>query len=132
MKEWFSAVWIVGNLFLHSDLLEELLAYTLHIEEIAVSVHSKCKHGTLIRKLCNRKGLRKIDISKLVKTNIFITSVIVCGKGCQHTVQCACTHDTVVLSKRIADGDDFTKITVLRNTKLVKYLRAFERIGHSL
>lgn len=32
MKEWFSAVWIVGNLFLHSDLLEELLAG--QIEEI--------------------------------------------------------------------------------------------------
>ena len=132
MKEWLLAVRIVGNFFLHSDLLEELLAYTLHIEEIAVSIHSKCKHSTLIRKLCDRKGLRKINISKFVETNIFVTSVVVCGKGCQHTVQCACTHDAVVLSKRITDGDDFSKITVLRNAELVKYLRAFERIGHSL
>ena len=127
----FVAVWCIVNFFLHSGFFEKFFDHTLHIKEIACSVHTKCKVCSLIWKLCQRKCLWQIYFTDFIQTDCFISSVIVCCQRRKHTVQSRCTHDTVILAKRVTDRDHFTEITVLWNAKFIKLLRAFERICHS-
>ena len=72
--------------------------------------------------------LADIYFTDFIQTDCFISSVIVCCQRRKHTVQSRCTHDTVILAKRVTDRDHFTEITVLWNAKFIKHLRAFERI----
>ena len=126
MKKWFSACRIILHFLLHTDFFEELLTNALHVKEITGSVHSKCKHGSFIWKLGKWKCLRKIYISKLIKTNVFVSSVIVSCQRRKHSIQCTGTHNAVVLTKRIADGDHLTKYIIFWNSQFVKYLRALK------
>ena len=125
------AVRCIVNFLLHAGFFEEFFYNTLHIKEITSSVHTKSKVCPFIRKLSQRKCLRQINFTDLIQTNTFVSSVVVCCQRRQHTMQCGRTHDTVIFTKRITDRNNFTKITVLRNAKFIKYLRAFERIRHS-
>ena len=116
MKERLLACRIIFHFLLHADLFKEFLANTLHVKEITVSVHSKCEHGSLIRQFCKRQSLWQINISKLVQANVFVSSVVVGCKGRKHSVQGAGTHDAVVLTKRIADGDHLAEHIILRDS----------------
>ena len=86
MKVSLSAVWIIIYFISHSYFLKELFTYTFHVKEIAVSIHTKCKVHTLIRKFCKRKCFRTIYITKFIETYIFISSVIVRSQRTEHTV----------------------------------------------
>ena len=116
----------VSDQLADSQFIKYGLDNTFEIKEIAFSVHSKCKHGSFIWKLGKWKRLRKIYISKLIKTNVFVSSVIVSCQGRKHSIQCTGTHNAVVLTKRIADGDHLTKYIIFWNSQFIKYLRALK------
>ena len=126
MKEVLSCIWIIGFFLMKSDFFKELFYNTFHTEEVSISVHSKCKLHSFVRQFCQWKCLWKVNISKLVQTNILVSSVVVCCKRCQHTIQGCCTHDTVIFSKRVHDLDCLTHRIILVEEELVKYLRAFK------
>ena len=86
MEVSLTTVRIVIYFVSHTDFLEEFFANTLHIKETTVSVHTKCEVHTLIRKFCQWQGMWTIYVTKLIETNIFISSVIVCSQRTEHTV----------------------------------------------
>ena len=126
------AVRCVVDFFLHSGFFEEFFYNALHIKEVSCAVHSKSEVCSLIRKFCQRQCFWQIYFADLIQTNAFVSSVVVCCQRRKHAMQSCCTHDAVVLSKRVADRDRFAKVAILRNAKFVEYFRAFEGVGHSL
>ena len=116
MEVSLTTVWIIIYFISHSDFLKELFTNALHIKEITISIHTKSKMHTFIRKFCKWKRLRTIYITKLIETDIFISSVIICSKRTEHTVQSSCSHNTVIFSQRVADNNSLTKLAVSRKS----------------
>ena len=63
MQESLTGFRIVLSFLMHTDLIEELFYYTLHIKEITVSVHTQSEHHTFIRQFSQRKFFWQIYIA---------------------------------------------------------------------
>ena len=132
MKECLSCVRIIFFSVSHADLLKELFYNAFHREEISAAVHTQSKLHALIRKFCQRQRLRNINVAQFIQADILVPSIIVRSKRSEHSVQRARPHDTVVLAQRVHDLDRISQRRICRKEQLVKYLRALERVSHSL
>ena len=86
MQEGFSCFRIIALLLGEPSLLKELLHNAFHAEEIALTIHTESELHPLLRQFCKGQGLGKVNISKLIESYVFISAVVVCGQGCEHTV----------------------------------------------
>ena len=132
MQERFSSIWIISFFQMHTDLVKELLYDAFHGEEVAIAIHTKSKLHALIRQFSERQALWQINISHLIETNILISSVIVGCQRSQHSIQGSSSHNREILTQRIGDHDCLTLTCILRQKQFIKYLRAFEAVGHTL
>ena len=93
MQERLACLRIIFFLSCHADCIKEFLYNTLHRKEITVSVHTECHLHSFIRKLCQRQLLCDINVCHFKQLYVFISSVVICCKTCQHTIQGCCSHD---------------------------------------
>ena len=86
MQEIPAGVGIIGELPAQADAVEKFFHNTLHRKEIPVAVHAERELHSFVRQFRQRQSFRQINITKLIKPYIFISSVIIRRQAGQHTV----------------------------------------------
>ena len=94
--------------------------------------HAQGKLHPLFRKLCHWNLLGKVNISQLIKTDVFIPPIEIRRQRSQHPIQRNRAHNTEIFTQRIGNHNGLSKPAVLWNQQFIKNFRTFKRIRHAL
>ena len=100
---------VIDSLFGHAHSFEKLFYHPFHSIEIPFPVHTEGELHSLIRKLCEGELVGQIDIPQFVKPYVFVSSIIIGGKGSKHSIKGNGSHNGKVLSQRIGNHNRFPK-----------------------